>query len=277
MGLDELMALEQYSPEEWGAAIDYDSWSPRSTSQVFIHWGGSPVRDAAADGNVNSEKAQLRDWENYHVNSKGWRGLAYDWAVGQSGTIYRVRGRGRSAATSGDIDNDGLSNNAEGEAVVAIIGQGQQPTQELLASLARVLDALGYDEVFGHREASQTACPGDDLMDFVEAYRDGTYEPATTDGEEDEPDPEPEPVKKSWTEDILDSLGTWKKGDRGEPNIKRLQALLNNTGRHSLKVDGWFGARTEQAVMEYQQHFNLAVDGIVGPKTWRHLLLSRTI
>jgi N-acetylmuramoyl-L-alanine amidase len=41
------------------------------------------------------------------------------------------------------------------------------------------------------------------------------------------------------------------------------------TGTH---VDGIFGPLTREAVMGYQQHHSLLVDGIVGPQTWRSLI-----
>lgn len=37
---------------------------------------------------------------------------------------------------------------------------------------------------------------------------------------------------------------------------------------YPLNVDGVFGPKTKQAVMEYQMAHGLACDGIIGPKTW---------
>ena len=36
----------------------------------------------------------------------------------------------------------------------------------------------------------------------------------------------------------------------------------------SLTVDGYLGPDTHRAVLEFQQHFGLEVDGLVGPITW---------
>jgi peptidoglycan hydrolase-like protein with peptidoglycan-binding domain len=59
--------------------------------------------------------------------------------------------------------------------------------------------------------------------------------------------------------------------------VKVLQQLLNeadlhpSTGGFPLTVDGFFGAKTEAAVKDYQAQSCLVVDGIVGPKTWNAL------
>lgn len=60
-----------------------------------------------------------------------------------------------------------------------------------------------------------------------------------------------------------------KKGDRG-PDVILLQKKLNTI------PDGIFGPMTEKAVFRYQLEKNLRVDGIVGPKTWEMLIMSRT-
>ncbi|HYH56921.1 MAG TPA: peptidoglycan-binding protein, partial [Anseongella sp.] len=49
-----------------------------------------------------------------------------------------------------------------------------------------------------------------------------------------------------------------------------LQELLNGLG-FDLKVDGYFGARTEAAVRDFQEKNGLKADGIVGVKTWQVL------
>jgi peptidoglycan hydrolase-like protein with peptidoglycan-binding domain len=57
--------------------------------------------------------------------------------------------------------------------------------------------------------------------------------------------------------------------------VKVLQQLLNKYN-FRLKVDGFFGSKTEAAVKEFQQRGNdhnpsILVDGIVGPQTWNAL------
>ena len=57
--------------------------------------------------------------------------------------------------------------------------------------------------------------------------------------------------------------------------VQDLQRRLNHYN-FSLKVDGYFGEKTEAAVIEYQERINahqpsFPVDGIVGPLTWNAL------
>ncbi|WP_321478152.1 peptidoglycan-binding domain-containing protein [uncultured Paludibaculum sp.] len=54
-------------------------------------------------------------------------------------------------------------------------------------------------------------------------------------------------------------------------DVVQLQQHLNSLGAH-LVVDGKFGPRTEEAVLNFQRIRGLAQDGIVGPKTWAALL-----
>lgn len=55
-------------------------------------------------------------------------------------------------------------------------------------------------------------------------------------------------------------------GDRGEA-VEDLQKQLNNLGYYTYQADGIFGPITEDAVTDFQQSNDIAVDGIVGPQT----------
>ena len=64
-------------------------------------------------------------------------------------------------------------------------------------------------------------------------------------------------------------METIKKGSKGAA-VKKLQELLKIT------ADGMFGNNTETAVKAFQRANGLAVDGIVGAKTWAALLGSNS-
>jgi peptidoglycan hydrolase-like protein with peptidoglycan-binding domain len=57
------------------------------------------------------------------------------------------------------------------------------------------------------------------------------------------------------------------------PIVEVLQHLLRARG-FGLKVDGIFGAVTEQAVRRFQGNQGIGVDGIVGPVTWSRLFIT---
>ncbi len=63
-----------------------------------------------------------------------------------------------------------------------------------------------------------------------------------------------------------------KRGSTGD-DVKTIQAQLNRIGDNypafsKLVVDGIFGSAVESVVKDFQEVFNLTVDGIVGKQTW---------
>ena len=53
-------------------------------------------------------------------------------------------------------------------------------------------------------------------------------------------------------------------------SVRILQRLLLANG-YPIRVDGNFGALTETAVKAFQSNRNLAIDGVVGQRTWSEL------
>jgi len=171
------------SPAEWGASQDYDSWGDTHTPDDGValhHGGGSDYPAAQTPYTPEKEMVLLRSWERYHL-SKGWRGLAYGWGVGQSGTIYRIRGWNRYGAHLGDIDGDGIANNTEIVPVIWIAsGNHHQVSDEADQAIAwlrrNVIEQKSPNakKLWGHKEVQtnkSTACPGVGGMAYVNAHR----------------------------------------------------------------------------------------------------------
>lgn len=72
---------------------------------------------------------------------------------------------------------------------------------------------------------------------------------------------------------MRETLPTLNQGDSGNA-VALLQRLLILYGYTNLvgTVDGSFGSKTKEAVLQFQRDQNLTVkDGIVGAVTWRQL------
>lgn len=171
------------SPKEWGAAVDYDKWKDLYTPDdaVALHHGGSGDYAAGKPPfSIDKEMAQLRSWEKLHMSPpRNWRGLAYGWAVGQTGQIYRVRGWATYGAHTGDLDGDGIANNKE---IVPIIflGSGNHhdlspAAEKAIEELRRFIEASAplATYLYGHQElkGTVTSCPGPRLMTYVKEHR----------------------------------------------------------------------------------------------------------
>ena len=61
-----------------------------------------------------------------------------------------------------------------------------------------------------------------------------------------------------------------KNGSKGE-DVKTAQEILKQLGYRPGPIDGWFGEKTEQAVIRFQEENHLYGDGLVGPATWKGL------
>ena len=72
---------------------------------------------------------------------------------------------------------------------------------------------------------------------------------------------------------MCSSLPTLQRNDRSpaaNKDVRYLQQSLVKKG-YSLEIDGFFGAKTEQAVINFQKKNKITVDGIVGQQTWNTL------
>ena len=70
----------------------------------------------------------------------------------------------------------------------------------------------------------------------------------------------------------MPTLPTIKKGSKGAA-VKYCQERLNAKGFH-VSTDGDFGPKTDLVVRQYQASENIRPDGVVGPNTWKHLLVE---
>ena len=166
--------MEAVKPTDWGAKVNYDTktWRPWNPDKWVLHYAGG-TQAYAYDG-VEREMRYLRAYENFHVNTKGWLGIAYNYAIGMSGTLYRLRGENRSGATSGDYEKDGIPENEEARAVLFILGGNQEPTPEAL-NMFRFIYAGDPLPVIGHKDVNihsgtgtSTTCPGPHIDQFID-------------------------------------------------------------------------------------------------------------
>lgn len=157
--------MELITRPEWGAT------APKSASKLasftegwFVHWEG-PFIPTANDG-IAAEKALMRSIQAYHKRpvsegGKGWSDFAYSFGIGQSGAVFEGRGWGIAGGHTKGYNETSM-------AVVFLIGEGQQPTEQALWAAADLFAegrALGYvtDLVRPHNAVRATACPGPDL------------------------------------------------------------------------------------------------------------------
>lgn len=154
----------------WGSQQIYDDGTRGRIQPRYIvpHWGGTTAYVPPA-----VEADRLRGWQRYHTLSRGMQDIAYNYAIGDSGTIYRCRGLNPGGHTKSTDDTpEGDPYNLASIGVVWIGGQrAGTPSDAAFDAMARIIDATGW-EVVGHRTAKQqngssTLCPGDDWLQWI--------------------------------------------------------------------------------------------------------------
>lgn len=103
------------------------------------------------------------------------------------------------------------------------------------------------------------------------------WEPDGSGNDDDsKPEPTPEPSVKPVNYVRVD-LPVLFKGVDANGAVLSIQALLRGFGirdndGNAIEIDGIFGAKTEEAVMNYQRERDLEVCGIVNYETWNRIL-----
>lgn len=134
----------------------------RVTNFVTIHYNGPSVAPFPND------LALLKADARFHVNVRGWDGLAYHFAVGRDGQHYQCRD------AIARLNHSGVpQGNSESLAVFVACGEGDVPPPIQLASLERLLETIGIPphHVLSHKLWPRaTSCPGALLSRWLTNY-----------------------------------------------------------------------------------------------------------
>lgn len=146
------------------------SWYQRAVNTIKV----ITVHHTADQFEGNDDQTLTREAQ-VHINN-GWPGLSYHYFICRTGNIYKINNH--SDVTWHDAVNwDSIG--------IALMGYfhppvNQKPTEAQLKSLKWLLDQLStqypefpadQNDVYGHRERSATACPGDGFWNKVVDYR----------------------------------------------------------------------------------------------------------
>ncbi len=230
------------APRAWQAQIDYDLWTDPvfEKDAIAIHHGGGGDYLAAQEPfSISKEMALLRKWERYHL-AKGWRGLAYGYGIGMTGTAYRIRGWNNYGAHLGDVDGDGVANNKEIVPVILLMSgmvDRHHPSEAMLSTFHALRGYLERTEdrglwLYGHKEVQTnkpTACPGPNNMSWIRDNRTAQGE-APVPTPPVPPDEEDEAVASDWIKQEQDNLN---------------QAGFRDKNGDPLTVDGVGGPKTK--------------------------------
>jgi peptidoglycan hydrolase-like protein with peptidoglycan-binding domain len=204
-----------------------------------------------ATGSTSQTPRQI---QGFHMNSRGWSDIGYNFLVDSEGRIYEGRGWTVLGAHAAPRNVQGLG--------VCYIGDDGMTD----AAKRSVVDL--YDEACrragrtltrkGHRDINSTSCPGTKNHAW---WKSKNYRNVAAGGGSPAPSPT-EPVYRR--EDRDGMLEPFEYG-------AAIGALQRKLG---IKDDEYFGPVTEKAVRAYQKQHGLDVDGIAGPATLAHMGLA---
>lgn len=178
-----------FSRAEWGARPPRTGYAYTLARHLGIHHTAT-VEDWAAQ-TWEECAARVRAIQTYHIDAQGWNDIGYAYVVCKHGHIFQAR-EDDDDTTDVQGAHDGFNKGSTGISAFGYFHPpvDHQPTEAQLSAIVRLaawiasrrgIDPLGrslyaaygspVDNVYGHRDVSATACPGDNLYARMEVLR----------------------------------------------------------------------------------------------------------
>lgn len=147
--------------DEWGARPPKRRDTATLSKGQQIHWSAVP---GAKDPHTECFK-QMRGMQNYHMDTKGWLDIAYNFVVCKHGYIFEGRGFGVRNGAGGSSEA-----NTNYLAICSIAGAGDPIGNNYILAIRDIVSEHdGADVQKPHSFFSATACPGPDLKALAES------------------------------------------------------------------------------------------------------------
>lgn len=200
-----------------------------------------------------------------HIESRGWNDIGYAYGICPHGFIFEGRGYGYEQAAQKSDKPGGIPHgNTRWISCTWMSGPTEVPTTVQLAAWHRLRAWLTTDKglgsaVRGHRDFSQTDCPGSILYAWT---KNGTLtsQPLEVD------DMELSVLRKG---DVSFDMKTARADlfARGYVPVTLVPDLLLRSWLENMTFDEQF----EVLIKDFQSRRDLVPDGIIGPLTWSKL------
>lgn len=161
------LAVPLVCRDAWRARPPSAAAPPHRIRQLTVHHSARPATDDTQG------PLHLRDYQDLHMDERGWSDIAYHVAVDRAGVAYQLRDWDTVGDTGTSYDPAGhflllLDGNFDAHAVPDV----QLRTAAHVLAWAAEHFAVGLDTITGHRDHAITACPGDALYARLGQLRD---------------------------------------------------------------------------------------------------------
>ncbi|CAI9601806.1 unnamed protein product, partial [Staurois parvus] len=115
--------------------------------------------------------AQVRNIQNYHMNSQKWCDIGYNFLIGEDGTIYEGRGWSTVGAHAKNFNSYNIG--------ICFIGTftNRAPNRAALTAAKNLLSCgVARNSITrnyrlrGHRNVNPTSCPGNGLYNVIKGW-----------------------------------------------------------------------------------------------------------
>lgn len=148
--------------------------SPSTVIGAALHY---PAMGASVGKLTRAQEAAYwRGFRNFHVNTRGWADIGYNFGVTQAGRIYELAGDTHAAAHAASSTYPLANHHYIG--ICLLLGDRETPTSAMIASVNALLahERTKYNrmrELLGHGQVrgALTACPGAEVLAAIAARR----------------------------------------------------------------------------------------------------------
>lgn len=185
------MAMKLVSRAEWKARPPKKRLVKELNTETTGHWEGPLITVfGKPEWDHQSCASLIRGIQNFHMDTRGWDDIAYNFVECPHG--YTFEGRGLDVISAANGTNVGNQNS---HAVCFLAGEGNPFKMEEKVGFKEAVKYIAEktgapNSARGHRDWKSTACPGNERYDWILARMpvdaEVPWPPAYKPGEEDD-------------------------------------------------------------------------------------------